>query len=120
CARSIVSGSGSTGFSCRACSRRRLRRLRARGARRGFIAEQVGGDREQPASLTHDRLLLPHGAEERLLGDLFRPVAVPQPSRQVAHERLVVLAKEAIEISHTVTTLGRWSLASKRRFRSRP
>src|SRR5262249_43946353 len=64
-----------------------------------FVSHEIRCDGEQPRPFTHDGLLSDR-AEKRLLRYLLRPIAVPQPPREIAHERLVVFAKEAVDVVH--------------------
>src|SRR5688500_5777543 len=47
-----------------------------------FVAHEVRGDREQPRALVVDAILA-ESAQERLLRNLFRPVAVAKPAREI-------------------------------------
>jgi hypothetical protein len=62
-----------------------------------FVAHQVGRHREEPRSLVPDGVL-PERAHERFLRHFFSPVPVAEPPREIAHESLVVLAKEAVDV----------------------
>src|SRR5579862_4681076 len=70
-----------------------------------LVAHQVGRDREKPGSFAHE-FALARGPEKGFRSDLFGPVAITESSRQVADERLVVFAKESIQIGHWAWAWG--------------
>jgi hypothetical protein len=70
-----------------------------------FVAHQVRRHGEKPRPLAGDRLL-PRRSEKSLLRDFFRPVAIPQSSCEVTHERLMVFAEKSVEVEHRKIGLG--------------
>src|SRR6476646_10848009 len=63
-----------------------------------FVAHEIGCYRKQPRPLVHYRLL-PQRANERLLRNLFRPVAVAEPAGEVSHQLFVVGAEETLDVA---------------------
>src|SRR3990172_6680247 len=85
---------------CLACLRRHQLEVPAlpRGAP-CLVTHQVVGHREQPRALVHD-LLLSKRTHEGLLCDFLRPIAVAKASREIPHQRRVVLAEETFGLLH--------------------
>src|SRR5690606_5599080 len=68
------------------------------------VAHEVGGYSKQPGALVLN-ILLPEGAEERLLCDLLGPVAITEPSREVPHERCVILVEQSFHLPGAFETV---------------
>src|SRR5207248_1238089 len=68
-----------------------------------FVAHEIRRDGKEPRTLAHDVLLIDR-AKESFLRDFVRPVAVTEPPCQIAHERPVVFAKEAIDVVHAFSS----------------
>src|SRR5204863_9826658 len=109
--RETMPGTASHRCFLRPLERRRLRLDRL--VRLGFLAQQlempppprvlpclvphqIRRHREEPSALAHD-LLLPQGADERLLGDFLRPVAIAESPNEIADQRLVIGGEETID-----------------------
>jgi hypothetical protein len=78
-----------------------------------FVPHEIRRDSKEPRPFAHDRLLA-HGAKECLLCDLVGPIAIAEPPRQVADERLVIFAKQPIDVVHRILTTRPPASATRR------
>jgi hypothetical protein len=85
-----------------------LARLRLKAITAAFVADQIRGHSKEPRTFVRERQM-PHGAEKGLLREFVGEITVAQSSREVAHDGLVIVAEQSVDVVHR---LGSWGFTS--------
>ena len=67
-----------------------------------FVTNEIRRYSKQPCTFVLD-VRLSQRANERLLRNFLRPIAVPEAPSEVSHQRGVVGSEEAIDVRHSIT-----------------